>query len=730
MICGKKDIGGKKGVGEKRRIDRKRKIKKKIYRKVSNNLLGIIAVFIIFFTVFLSVDVLYKKSFNGYLEGLEGRATSDQGQLDVCVDIPPVFPVIGNLTAVVGKLFDHYVIAYDNEGDDVYFYDNTTIFNISETTGRILFTPNESNKGTHEIIITATDGVCTGINISQVFELTINLTSFTLNIPNLTATEDIEFYYDANATGGETPYNYMSNETWFEINFTTGEIEFTPGNDLVGNHRVMVEVVDNNGGNVSQEVNFSVVNTNDAPILDMDEDGVRDLMPNQTIMENSRFYYDVNATDIDLNVPGSTEKLYFQDTTDMFVIDEDTGIILFTADEPYTGNNSFFISVSDGEVIDSQKINFDIVWVNDMPVLAMETVFTHYASDGNFTYDIGATDEEDGGESTGNLTFWTNSTDLNISSRGVCEMEVNNSDVGNTYLFNVSVNDSQGGITSKIMSITVVATNRAPTIDTYEPEELNFTINEAQSIQFKITASDPDGTTPGISWYLDGIDTGETELNYSYATNYNSAGEHNITVFASDGDLVAAIEWNVSVKDVTPPTTSSAPSGGGGGGVGGGGRACSPVWVCGDWSICERTNLTMACIIQGIRGYECGVKTRTCRDINNCGIDTGKTKESKACIWTKIPNCQDGIQNQGEAGIDCGGPCAPCPTCHDQIQNQGEAGIDCGGPCAQCKKKYQIKEISSWISVIGFMIFFVVLTITIRAVYNRIKKYVIVYTKT
>jgi len=48
-------------------------------------------------------------------------------------------------------------------------------------------------------------------------------------------------------------------------------------------------------------------------------------------------------------------------------------------------------------------------------------------------------------------------------------------------------------------------------------------------------------------------------------------------------------------------------------------------------------------------------------------------------------SCFDGIWNQGEAGIDCGGPCpAACPTCYDDIQNQGETGIDCGGPCPPC----------------------------------------------
>jgi hypothetical protein len=44
--------------------------------------------------------------------------------------------------------------------------------------------------------------------------------------------------------------------------------------------------------------------------------------------------------------------------------------------------------------------------------------------------------------------------------------------------------------------------------------------------------------------------------------------------------------------------------------------------------------------------------------------------------------CFDGIQNGTETGIDCGGTCPACPTCFDGIQNGGETGVDCGGPCA------------------------------------------------
>src|SRR5437879_5151312 len=46
--------------------------------------------------------------------------------------------------------------------------------------------------------------------------------------------------------------------------------------------------------------------------------------------------------------------------------------------------------------------------------------------------------------------------------------------------------------------------------------------------------------------------------------------------------------------------------------------------------------------------------------------------------------CTDGVKNQGETGIDCGGPCPVCVSCSDGIKNQGETGIDCGGPCPAC----------------------------------------------
>jgi hypothetical protein len=53
-----------------------------------------------------------------------------------------------------------------------------------------------------------------------------------------------------------------------------------------------------------------------------------------------------------------------------------------------------------------------------------------------------------------------------------------------------------------------------------------------------------------------------------------------------------------------------------------------------------------------------------------------------------VPTCSDGIQNQDETGVDCGGSCGACPvtppapTCSDGIKNGDETGVDSGGSCA------------------------------------------------
>jgi hypothetical protein len=88
----------------------------------------------------------------------------------------------------------------------------------------------------------------------------------------------------------------------------------------------------------------------------------------------------------------------------------------------------------------------------------------------------------------------------------------------------------------------------------------------------------------------------------------------------------------------------------------------------------------------------------------------GDACQAQAAIGDIPETCSDGIQNQDETDVDCGGDiCAVCAngadcnddgdcssescvggqcaaSCTDSIQNQGESDVDCGGTCPQCQE--------------------------------------------
>ena len=87
---------------------------------------------------------------------------------------------------------------------------------------------------------------------------------------------------------------------------------------------------------------------------------------------------------------------------------------------------------------------------------------------------------------------------------------------------------------------------------------------------------------------------------------------------------------------------------------------------------------------QGETGVDCGGPCDACESCDDGIQNQGETGVDCGGPCDACESCDDGIQNQGETGVDCGGPCDACETCDDGIQNQGETGIDCGGPCAPC----------------------------------------------
>lgn len=67
-------------------------------------------------------------------------------------------------------------------------------------------------------------------------------------------------------------------------------------------------------------------------------------------------------------------------------------------------------------------------------------------------------------------------------------------------------------------------------------------------------------------------------------------------------------------------------------------------------------------------------------------------------------HCENGKQDKDENGVDCGGlDCVPCESCFDGILNQGEEKVDCGGPCDPCKLEWtKVKSDGNRLEAIDF----------------------------
>lgn len=150
-----------------------------------------------------------------------------------------------------------------------------------------------------------------------------------------------------------------------------------------------------------------------------------------------------------------------------------------------------------------------------------------------------------------------------------------------------------------------------------------------------------------------------------------------------------------NISGCTTPTGDSGSSSSSGGSYTGGtgdipyrpaGAACYETWECTEWSPCID-----------------GKKIRTCEDIYNCGTEFFKKANEMLCVIGAKPTCSDGLQNQDEQGIDCGGSCETCKTCDDGILNCHEGicedGVDCGGSCMPCSWWGVAKKPLFWVIV-------------------------------
>jgi hypothetical protein len=136
------------------------------------------------------------------------------------------------------------------------------------------------------------------------------------------------------------------------------------------------------------------------------------------------------------------------------------------------------------------------------------------------------------------------------------------------------------------------------------------------------------GTCSSLNYVCGSVDDGcGTTLTCGDCTNGTTC---------TAGACVTPTASNTTESDVQVPVTAKATQT----------PTCAPSWQCdATWGDCTVD----------------GTQVRTCVDSNQCGTESGMPPTSQGCTYEIKANCSDGIKNQDETDIDCGGSiCKQC----------------------------------------------------------------------
>lgn len=246
----------------------------------------------------------------------------------------PSISSLTDKTVQAGNEFYFDVNATDPEdGTNVNFFDNSSLFVINQTTGIINFTTSLPQNGSYSINITVNDSL--GAQSSATFTLVINDPIVMGDLPANQTIEDVLFNFNVslyvnNSIGTLT---YSDNTSFFDIISFTGLITFTPTQSMVGNHSFNISVQDDYGYNTSKIWYLNITEINDPPNFTS--------IPDQEVMEPTGFVYDINATDEE------NQTLTYYDNTTLFDIDSSTGLINRTTNISLVGRYYINITVND-----------------------------------------------------------------------------------------------------------------------------------------------------------------------------------------------------------------------------------------------------------------------------------------------------------------------------------------------------------------------------------------------
>ena len=290
--------------------------------------------------------------------------------------------------------------------------------------------------------------------------------TFYLNLSENVSDADGDSIAFSYGKDGEFPSFYLDNKT--------GVINFIPADEDVGQHILNISAFD--GKTRAYLIfNFTVINVNDAPVIELPLNG-NGISINSTTLEMNtsedmeaeiflivrdgdfkipflqRDFYD-ESLGISLNFSGNNRNLFGFGEPAFLAADRLLYSANFTPRKSDVGLYNISLNVSDASGASSFiEFNLNIFEINHPPIftnLANQSAFIN----GELYYDINAMDLEEGDDTGGTLTYsyrFLNGTDFINNNENVFNTKTGVLNVtfggteGTTYYLSVTVNDSIG----------------------------------------------------------------------------------------------------------------------------------------------------------------------------------------------------------------------------------------------------------------------------------------------
>jgi len=480
------------------------------------------------------------------------------------------------------------------------------------------------------------------------------------SIPNRTIPEDTSTSFNISGNFSDPnndtlTYSILSNveNVTVTINSTTGIVNLTPTLNFFGVRYVIFLVNDSDNVTLSNNVTLNVTPVNDIPLV------------SNVIMNNTDFLNRTNGslvvgwafTDIDGDVENGTEILWYINGTEKI---EFRNLTLINSTNTTKNQNwTFGVRIFDGTNFSSFVNGTPLLIVNSAPTQSIPIITSNdeqNRKNGTLACGNQSTNDLDN-DLVANFIRWHKNGELVTTAINLTALSAGNYSKSDNITCEINPNDgSADGNSLNSTNFTIL--NAAPILNNSIP---NTAWNENTQTTLNLFNGFVDLDNDNLTYNFTPVsnigisinnNTGIVALNPS--SDFN--GARTVTFFSFDGtNLTASNNVTLTVNDVPVPSPSGGPSGGSSGGGGGGGSAggkyiCELDWQCESWTECADGKQTRKCALVQVPAFLLDDK---CPQFN-------VLEQSRSCESPLKESCSDGIQNQNEEGIDCGGVCEPC----------------------------------------------------------------------